>query len=116
MQVTLEFSCNDDAPVNLAELRFHIPTTDLTGDTDPAEQFKEQVVKKANIVTTSTGDAVAIFREIHSLSPRGRYDIKMVNIKISLVQILYCQNIVFSILPSSTFTARHLITRSRQER
>merc|ERR1740123_2045958 len=76
-EVTLEFSCNDDAPVNLAELRFHIPTTDLTGDTDPAEQFKEQVVKKANIVTTSTGDAVAIFREIHSLSPRGRYDIKM---------------------------------------
>ena len=116
MQVTLEFSCNDDAPVNLAELRFHIPTTDLTGDTDPAEQFKEQVVKKANIVTTSTGDAVAIFREIHSLSPRGRYDIKMVNIKILSKPQFVSSNIVFSILPSSTFTARHLTIRSRLER
>ena len=47
------------------------------GDVDPAEAFRDHVVKKANIATTSTGDAIAIFREIHSLSPRGRYDIKM---------------------------------------
>jgi len=76
-EVTLEFSTNDDAPVNLSEMRFHIPVSELAGEEDPAEAFKDQVVKKANIATTSTGDAIAIFREITSLSPRGRYDIKM---------------------------------------
>jgi len=76
-EVTLEFALNDDASVNLSEMRFHIPTTEQSGDVDPAEAFREHVVKKANIGTTSTGDAIAIFREIHSLSPRGRYDIKM---------------------------------------
>jgi len=76
-EVTLEFGNNDDAPVNLSEIRFHIPTNELTGDVDPAEAFKDVVVKKAKIGTTSTGDAIAIFREINSLAPRGRYDIKM---------------------------------------
>ena len=36
----------------------------------------EQIVKKANIMTAGTG-AIAIFRDIHCLSPSGRYDIKM---------------------------------------
>ena len=76
-EVTLEFGNNDDAPVNLSEIRFHIPTNELAGDVDPAEAFKDVVVKKAKIGTTSTGDAIAIFREINSLAPRGRYDIKM---------------------------------------
>lgn len=76
-EVTLEFSANDEAAVNLAEMRFHIPVTELAGDTDPAEAFKEKVVEKANIATTSTGTDLASFREITSLSPRGRYDIKM---------------------------------------
>ncbi len=39
-QVTLEFSQNDNAPVNLAEIRFHIPSSELAGDVDPAEAFK----------------------------------------------------------------------------
>ncbi len=59
----------------LTEMRFHIPASELAGD-DPVEAFKESVMAKASVVTT-TGDAVAIFREIHCLSPRGRYDIKM---------------------------------------
>ena len=80
---------NDDAPVNLSEMRFHIPgilsffqsinififsATEQAGEegADPAEAFRDHVVKKANIATTSTGDAIAIFREITSLSPRGR--------------------------------------------
>jgi structure-specific recognition protein 1 len=33
-------------------------------------------MKKASVVTTS-GDAIAIFREIKSLSPHGRYEIKV---------------------------------------
>jgi len=76
-EVTLEFANNDEAPVNLSEVRFHIPTNELAGDVDPAEAFKEMVVKKAKIETTSTGNAVAIFGEINCLAPRGRYDIKM---------------------------------------
>jgi len=76
-EVTLEFGTNDDAQVNLSEMRFHIPSSENAGDEDPAEAFRDHVVKKANIATTSTGDAIAIFREITSLSPRGRYDIKM---------------------------------------
>ena len=75
-EVTLEFHQNDDAPVMLCEMRFHIPTNELAGDVDPVEAFKDQVNKKASIVTTS-GDAVASFSEIHCLSPRGRYDIKI---------------------------------------
>jgi len=75
-EVTLEFSANDDAPVNLSELRFHIPTQELAGDEDPIETFKEQVLAKANIVTATGGKVMASFKEISSLSPRGRYDIK----------------------------------------
>lgn len=59
----------------LTEMRFYIPPSELAGE-DPVEAFKEQVMKKANVMTTS-GDAIAIFREIHCLSPRGRYDIKI---------------------------------------
>jgi len=78
-EVTLEFALNEEASVNLSELRFHIPSSEQQAgdDIDPAEAFKEQVVKKANIGTTSTGAPIAIFREITSLCPRGRYDIKM---------------------------------------
>jgi len=75
-EVTLEFHNNDDAAVMLSEMRFHIPQSNLAGADDPVEAFKEQVMKKASVVTTA-GDAIAIFSEIHCLSPRGRYDIKV---------------------------------------
>ena len=75
-EVTLEFHNNDDAAVMLSEMRFHIPQSQLAGADDPVEVFKEQVMKKASVVTTA-GDAIAIFSEIHCLSPRGRYDIKV---------------------------------------
>ena len=41
-EATLEFHLNDDAPVNLSEMRFFIPGTELAGD-DPVEAFKEKV-------------------------------------------------------------------------
>ena len=56
--------------------RFHIPNSKVAGIGNPAEVFKSQIVKKANIMTAGTG-AIAIFRDIHCLSPSGRYDIKM---------------------------------------
>lgn len=74
-EVTLEFHQNDDAPVSLMEMRFHIPVSD-SADQDPVEAFHEQVMAKASVISVS-GDAIAIFREIQCLTPRGRYDIKI---------------------------------------
>ncbi|XP_052861792.1 FACT complex subunit Ssrp1 [Anopheles cruzii] len=74
-EVTVEFHRNDDAPVSLMEMRFHIPTTE-SADIDPVEAFQENVMKQASVISVS-GDAIAIFREIHCLTPRGRYDIKV---------------------------------------
>lgn len=74
-EVTVEFHRNDDAPVSLMEMRFHIPTSESV-EADPVEAFQEQVMKQASVIS-ATGDAIAIFREIHCLTPRGRYDIKV---------------------------------------
>ncbi|XP_071516911.1 FACT complex subunit Ssrp1 [Panulirus ornatus] len=74
-EVTLEFHQHDDAPINLVEMRFHIPSTELAGD-DPVEGFQQRVMAKASVIT-ATGDALAIFREVQCLTPRGRYDIKI---------------------------------------
>lgn len=62
------FVQNDEAPVSLMEIRFHIPTSELAGD-DPVEAFHSQVMQKASVISVS-GDAIAIFREIHCLTPR----------------------------------------------
>uniref|UniRef100_A0A1B0D4W3 FACT complex subunit SSRP1 n=1 Tax=Phlebotomus papatasi TaxID=29031 RepID=A0A1B0D4W3_PHLPP len=74
-EVTLEFHQNDDAPVSLMEMRYHIPTTE-SSDIDPVDSFYQNVINKASVISVS-GDAIAIFREIHCLTPRGRYDIKI---------------------------------------
>nr|XP_053630349.1 FACT complex subunit Ssrp1-like [Cherax quadricarinatus] len=74
-EVTLEFHQHDDAAINLMEMRFHIPTSELAGD-DPVESFQQRVMAKASVIT-ATGDALAIFREVQCLTPRGRYDIKV---------------------------------------
>ncbi|XP_057670954.1 FACT complex subunit Ssrp1 [Diorhabda carinulata] len=75
-EITMEFHQNDDAPVSLMEMRFFIPATEMAGDVDPVEAFQQQVMNKASVINIS-GDAIAIFREIHCLTPRGRYDIKI---------------------------------------
>lgn len=74
-EVTLEFHQNDDAPVNLMEMRYFIPTSDSV-EADPVDAFHQQVMDKASVISVS-GDAIAIFREIQCLTPRGRYDIKI---------------------------------------
>ncbi|KAJ3642421.1 hypothetical protein Zmor_025212 [Zophobas morio] len=75
-EIAMEFHQNDDAPVSLMEMRFFIPSNELAGDIDPVEAFQKQVMKKASVISVS-GDAIAIFREIQCLTPRGRYDIKI---------------------------------------
>lgn len=77
-EITMEFHQNDDAAVSLMEMRFFIPSNELAGDLDPVEAFQQQVMKNASVISVS-GDAIAIFREIHCLTPRGRYDIKIFN-------------------------------------
>lgn len=74
-EITLEFHQNDDAPVSLMEMRYHLPTTE-SSDTDPVDAFHQNVLNKASVLSLS-GDAIAIFREIQCLTPRGRYDIKV---------------------------------------
>jgi structure-specific recognition protein 1 len=74
-EVTLEFHQNDDAPVSLMEMRYHIPTTE-SADVDPVEAFQQNVMQKANVLSVS-GDAITIFRDVQCLTPRGRYDIKV---------------------------------------
>ncbi|KAJ8934564.1 hypothetical protein NQ318_017263 [Aromia moschata] len=75
-EITMEFHQNDDAPVSLMEMRFFIPSNELAGDVDPVEAFQQRVMDKASVINVS-GDAIAIFREIQCLTPRGRYDIKI---------------------------------------
>ncbi|KAF0758454.1 Uncharacterized protein FWK35_00016394 [Aphis craccivora] len=75
-EVTLEFHQNDETPVSLCEMRFHIPSAELAGDQDPVDAFHDQVMKQASVISIS-GDAIAIFREMQCLTPRGRYDIKV---------------------------------------
>uniref|UniRef100_A0A6M2DTY7 FACT complex subunit SSRP1 n=1 Tax=Xenopsylla cheopis TaxID=163159 RepID=A0A6M2DTY7_XENCH len=74
-EVTIEFHQNDEAPVSLMEMRFHIPASENV-DSDPVEAFHSNVMKNASVISV-TGDAIAIFREIQCLTPRGRYDIKL---------------------------------------
>lgn len=67
-EITLEFHQNDDAPVSLMEMRYHIPSTE-TSDNDPVDAFYQKVINKASVLSLS-GDAIAIFREIQCLTPR----------------------------------------------
>ena len=65
----MEFHHNDEVPVNLIEMRFFIPGSELSGDLDPVDSFHQQVMDKASVISVS-GDAIAIFREMQCLTPR----------------------------------------------
>lgn len=67
-EVTLEFHQNDDVPVGLMEMRFHIPISE-NAEVDPVEAFHNNVMDQASVISVS-GDAIAIFREINCLTPR----------------------------------------------
>lgn len=75
-EIAMEFHQNDDAPVSLLEMRFFIPSSEVAGDVDLVDAFHQRVMAKASVISVS-GDAIAIFREIYCLTPRGRYDIKI---------------------------------------
>jgi len=53
------------------ELRFHMPSSENAGDTEPVDAFKDQVLSKAEVVgAVGDANAIAIFREIQCLTPR----------------------------------------------
>lgn len=68
LKVTLEFHQNDETPVSLVEMRFHIPITE-SAEVDPVDAFHQNVIKQASVLSVS-GDAIAIFRELQCLTPR----------------------------------------------
>ena len=68
-EVTVEFHPNDDAPVSLMELRFHIPAGAADNEQDPVQDFYRNVIAKADIIQ-ATGDAIVILQEIQCLTPR----------------------------------------------
>ncbi|XP_061756065.1 FACT complex subunit SSRP1-like isoform X1 [Nerophis ophidion] len=75
-EVTLEFHQNDDTEVSLMEVRFYVPPSQSDERQDPVEAFAQNVLSKADVIQ-ATGDAVCIFKELHCLTPRGRYDIRI---------------------------------------
>ena len=66
-EVTLEFHQSEEAPVSLVEMRFHIPNTE--GEEDPVSQFQEKALAHADVMQ-ATGDTIASFPEIQTLTPR----------------------------------------------
>lgn len=81
-EAVLQFNQNDDASVNLMEIRFHVPTSAAFGsdndntEIEPAQDFIQKVLEKADIQTASEADAICTLSELNCITPRGRYDVK----------------------------------------
>lgn len=83
-EVMLEFHVDDTTGANekdtLMELSFHIPTTNTTylGDEErpPAQIFREKILSMGD-VGPSGAEAIALFEEVHILTPRGRYNVEL---------------------------------------
>ncbi|KAI6181659.1 FACT complex subunit SSRP1 [Aphelenchoides besseyi] len=74
-EVTLEFHRNEDAPVQLCEMRLHKPAGGDDGDTEEmVEQFRQAVMR---YVEGETDLPIVTLKEILCATPRGRYDIKV---------------------------------------
>ncbi|KAG0565956.1 hypothetical protein KC19_7G026800 [Ceratodon purpureus] len=83
-EVMLEFHVDDTTGASekdtLMELSFHIPTTNTTylGDEErpPAQIFREKILSMGD-VGPSGAEAIALFEEVHILTPRGRYNVEL---------------------------------------
>lgn len=80
-EAVLQFTQNDDAAVSLMEIRFHVPSASSFGgdpeaDTEPAQEFVQKVLDKADNLITSDADAICTLTELNCITPRGRYDVK----------------------------------------
>jgi structure-specific recognition protein 1 len=83
-EVVLEFHVDDTTGANekdtLMELSFHIPSTNTSyvGDEEhpPAQVFREKILSMAD-VGPSGAEAIALFEDVHILTPRGRYNVEL---------------------------------------
>ena len=66
-ELTLGFHQSEEAPVSLVEMRFHIPNVE--GETDPVQDLHDKCLARADVIQ-ATGDAIVIFPEIQTLTPR----------------------------------------------
>jgi structure-specific recognition protein 1 len=83
-EVMLEFHVDDTTGASekdtLMELSFHVPTTNTMylGDEErpPAQIFREKILSMGD-VGPSGAEAIALFEEVHILTPRGRYNVEL---------------------------------------
>ncbi|XP_065186595.1 FACT complex subunit SSRP1-like [Sycon ciliatum] len=82
-EVHLEFHPNDEADVQLSEMRFYVPPSltsavgdGIADDKDAAKEFHTKITSHADILRVS-GDALITFDEMSCLVPRGRYTVKV---------------------------------------
>ncbi|KAI6232604.1 FACT complex subunit SSRP1 [Aphelenchoides fujianensis] len=73
-ELTLEFHANEDAPVQLCELRLHKPAGNDGEGEDAVEEFRQQVMRH---VEGETDAPLVTLMEVLCATPRGRYDIKV---------------------------------------
>ncbi|KAI6232597.1 FACT complex subunit SSRP1 [Aphelenchoides fujianensis] len=71
-EVAFEFHANEDAPLQLCELRLHKPVAN-EGE-DAVEEFRQQVMRH---VEGETDVPLVTLTEVLCATPRGRYDIKV---------------------------------------
>uniref|UniRef100_A0A914CW44 FACT complex subunit SSRP1 n=1 Tax=Acrobeloides nanus TaxID=290746 RepID=A0A914CW44_9BILA len=76
-EATLEFHINEDCPLSLIEMRFHMPQDPEAGDMeDRVEEFRQAVMQYAGVEVEGDQHIVQL-DQILCLTPRGRYDIKV---------------------------------------
>jgi structure-specific recognition protein 1 len=76
-EAVLTFHQNEDAQINLMEIRFHIPSNpNDENNVDTAQEFIKNVLSKADLQDASEGDAICTLTELNCVTPRGRYDVK----------------------------------------
>ncbi len=81
-EAVLQFAQNEDADINLMEIRFHVPSAAVIGDedadmeTEPAQEFINKILEKADIQVASDAEAICTLSDLNCITPRGRYDVK----------------------------------------
>ena len=68
-EAVVNFHTNNDAPVSLFEMRFHVPTSGEGGQGDFGDEFMRRVLSRAEVIMAS-GDTIVEFKELLLLTPR----------------------------------------------
>ncbi|KAF7639324.1 FACT complex subunit SSRP1 [Meloidogyne graminicola] len=75
-EAIVEFISNEESPVQLTEMRFHIPQDPENEDQDVVEEFRKEVMRFAE-VESEKDQAIVTLPDILLATPRGRYEIKV---------------------------------------